>query len=318
MIREKQAVISLDRRKIMHRSINTRYIQLYSMCIIPLALLIMFNYVPLFGIVMAFKDFSYSKGILGSPWSGFDNFKFLFQSGDFSRIVFNTLFLNAIFIVVGVICALALAIALYEVKRKWQIKVYQTIFLIPNFLSWVIVAYMAYAILNPSYGFLNSVIIAFGGEPIQWYSEPKYWRGILTISNIWKNCGMDAVMYFAALVGINQEYFEAAEIDGANKKDIILHIILPELASLITILVILKIGNIFRADFGLFYQITRDSGLLYSVTDVIDTYVYRALMDLNDVGMSAAVSLIQSVVGFVMVVSTNAIVDKINPDNALF
>ena len=203
-------------------------------------------------------------------------------------------------------------------SKLGDVKIYQTIFLIPNFLSWVIVAYMAYAILNPSYGLLNAFLGMFGIEPIQWYSEPKYWRTILTIANVWKNCGMDAVMYFAALVGINQEYFEAARIDGANRKDEIVHIIIPELTSLITILVILKIGSIFRADFGLFYQIPRDSGLLYPVTDVIDTYVYRALMDINDVGMSSAASLIQSVVGLVLVVATNAIVKKIEPDNALF
>lgn len=306
------------KRRFVWKSSNTRYLQLYSMCAIPLILLIMFNYVPMFGVVMAFKRFSYSKGILGSDWIGFDNFKFLFQSGDFSRIVFNTLYLNIIFIIIGVVCSLALALMMYEVKRKWQLKTYQTIFLIPNFLSWVIVAYMSYAILNPSYGFLNSILGLFGVEPIQWYSEPKYWRGILTIANCWKQCGMDSIMYFAALIGISQEYFEAARIDGANKKDIIIHIILPELASLITILVILKIGNIFRADFGLFYQITRNSGLLYSVADVIDTYVYRALTELNDVGMSSAVSLVQSVVGLAMVLLTNAIVKKIEPDNAVF
>ncbi len=302
----------------MYRVKNVRYLQMYSMIVLPMLLLIMFSYVPMFGTVLAFKNFSYSKGILGSDWVGFKNFKFLIQSGDFSRIVFNTLFLNTIFIIVGVICSLALAIALYQLTKKWHVKIYQTIFLIPNFLSWVIVAYMAYAILNPSYGLLNAFLGMFGIEPIQWYSEPKYWRTILTIANVWKNCGMDAVMYFAALVGINQEYFEAARIDGANRKDEIVHIIIPELTSLITILVILKIGSIFRADFGLFYQIPRDSGLLYPVTDVIDTYVYRALMDINDVGMSSAASLIQSVVGLVLVVATNAIVKKIEPDNALF
>lgn len=311
-------ICKINKHRGLYRVKNARYLQMYSMIIIPLIFIIMFNYVPMFGVIMAFKNFSYSKGILGSDWVGFNNFRFLFQSGDFSRIVFNTLFLNTIFIIIGVICSLSLAIALYQLTKKWQIKIYQTTFLIPNFLSWVIVAYMAYALLNPTYGLLNSLLGVFGIKPIQWYSEPKYWRVILTIANVWKNCGVDSLMYFAALVGISQEYFEAARIDGARQKDIILHIIIPELASLIIILVILKIGNIFRADFGLFYQIPRNSGLLYPVTDVIDTYVYRALMDLNDVGMSSAVGLIQSAVGLILVLVTNGIVKKIEPDNALF
>lgn len=291
----------------------------YFSMIAPAVLLVfIFSYLPMFGIILAFKDYKYNLGILGSEWVGLQNFEFFFQSNDAARITWNTLYLNFIFIFLGIFVAVVVALLLYDVKRRWRVKFYQTTMIFPHFLSMVIVAYVVYAFLNPSYGFVNSILEKFGKEGVSWYTKPEPWPWILVLVNVWKHFGMDCVVYYAALMGINSEYYEAAEIDGATRLQQIWYISLPALVPVITILAILAVGKIFRADFGLFYQVTMDSGALYSTTDVVDTYVFRALRQLGDVGMSSAVGLFQSLVGFVLVLVTNAVVKKIEPDNALF
>ena len=297
---------------------NTNNLQLYLMCVIPLGLFFVFSYLPMFGLVIAFKDYRFDKGIFGSDWVGLKNFEFFIRSNDFFRLVRNTLGMNAIFIVTGLIAAISVALLLNELHKRVFVKIYQTVLIVPYFLSWVVVGYMVYAFLNPEYGFINSMIRRFGGEPISWYTEANYWPFILTLASVWKKVGMDSVIYFAALTAIDQTYYEAARIDGANKWQCMWHITLPGIRPVVVTLTILAIGNIFRADFGLFYQVTRDVGSLYSTTDVMDTYVYRVMRSLGDMSLSSAAGLLQSAVGLVMVLLTNFAVRKIEPDSAIF
>lgn len=294
-----------------------RGFQLISLAAIPLIYVIIFSYIPMFGLIIAFKNYRFDKGILGSDWVGLKNFEYFFKSSDFGRVIRNTISLNMIFIVVGMACAVALGILLYELRSRTKTKIYQTIMILPYFISWVIVGYMVYAFLNPSYGLANAIFAKFGMEPVKWYSEPKFWPFILTIAFVWKNVGIDCVIYYAALMGIDSSLFEAAEIDGAGKWQKIRYITLPCLRSIVIMLFILKVGGIFRADFGLFYQLTRDVGALYSTTDVMDTYIFRTLKTVRDYGMSSAAGLLQSVVGFITVIITNWIVKKIDSDSAL-
>lgn len=298
--------------------LNKRHLQLYSFCVIPMLLVFLFNYLPMFGIIIAFKDYKYNKGIFGSKWVGLNNFDFLFKSNDFFRITWNTLELNFIFIIVGTVAAVLVALLMFGIKSRGASKVYQTVLITPHFMSWVIVSYIVYAFLNPSYGMINKIIEALGGQAVDWYSTPGAWTYILAICYVWKHVGMDSVVYYAALMGLDSSLFEAAQIDGANRRQIAWNITIPSLIPLITVLTILKIGNIFRADFGLFYQVTRNVGTLYARTDVIDTYVYRTMREIGDMGMSSAVGLLQSFVGFVLVMVTNAIAKKVDPENSLF
>ena len=290
-----------------------------SILLIPgIVLLILFAYIPMFGIIIAFKDYRNNLGIFKSKWVGLDNFKFFFSSQDAWRIGRNTVGYGLLFIVLGIIAAVLVAILLYEVKSRAALKFYQTSMILPHFLSWVIVGYITYMLLEPNLGVLNNIIRKFGGEGLQWYSEPKYWVFILPIVNLWKTVGLKTIMYYAALMGIDEQLFEAAQIDGANRFKQIIYITLPSLVPLMVILTILDVGHIIKGDFGLFYTIPRDIGLLYPTTDIIDTYVYRGLRTGDDIGMTTAVGLFQSVVGFIMVVGTNLIVKKISPENSLF
>lgn len=293
-------------------------IQMYSLLAIPAVLVFIFSYLPMGGIIIAFKDYKYNLGILGSEWVGINNFRFFFESDVFTRITWNTIYMNFLFIIIGTFVAVFIAVMLFELKSRNVTKVFQTVLITPNFISWVVAAYMVFAFLNTQYGIVNVIRENMGLEKIDWYSEPKYWPAILVIANVWKHMGMNSVMYYAGLMGIDTSLFEAAEVDGANKFKVIIHIIVPMLVPLITILTILNIGNIFRADFGLFYNVPRNVGLLYKTTDVIDTYIFRTMREVGDMGMSSAVGLLQSCVGFVMVMLTNYASKKINPDNALF
>lgn len=300
------------------RRFKKQYFELYSLMAIPVLAVFIFNYLPMGGIIIAFKNYKFNKGIWGSDWVGLDNFKFFFKSDVIWRITRNTILLNALFIALNLVCGLTVAILLYEIKRRSAVKTFQTILITPNFVSWVIAAYMVYAILNPNYGVLNNIIEAFGGKGIDWYAKPGAWPIILAICNAWKNVGMGSIWYYAALMGVDTELIEASRIDGATRTQVYRYIMVPLIVPIIVIRIILSIGKIFRADFGLFYQVPRDVAMLYSTTDVIDTYIYRAMRSSGDMAMSSAVGLLQSVVGFVMVVCTNAITRKINPDNALF
>ncbi|WP_046233610.1 ABC transporter permease [Paenibacillus algorifonticola] len=277
------------------------------------------NYLPMLGLIIAFKDVNFAKGILASDWIGFKNFEYLFKTEDAWIITRNTLLYNISFIILNLIIAVGIAILLNEVKKKVAARFYQSIVLIPYLISMVIVGYLVLAMLSGETGFINKQILPlFGIDPISWYSEPKYWPVILVIVNVWKNVGYLCIIYLAAIIGIDPEYYEAATIDGAGKWRQITQITIPLIAPVITIMTLLQIGRIFYSDFGLFYQVPLNTGELLSTTNVVDTYVYRALINLGDIGMSSAAGLYQSVVGFVLVLLSNYIVSKRNRDNALF
>ena len=285
--------------------------------------LLIFSYLPMFGQVLAFKNFKISpdgfiQSLINSEWVGFDNFKFLFDSGDAFRITRNTVVYNLIFIVLGLVAAVFVAIVLSQIANKRLGKLYQTGMLFPHFLSWVIVSYFVFSFLSADKGMINSMLGAFGIEPVQWYSEAKYWPFILVFMNVWKGVGYGSIVYLAAIVGIDKSYYEAATIDGASKWQQIKNITIPLLVPLMIVLTIMAIGGIFRSDFGLFYQVPRNSAILYPVTDVIDTYIYKGLMNMGNIGMSTAAGLYQSVVGFVLIMITNYIVKKIDPEYGLF
>lgn len=288
------------------------------MLIPTLAVLIVNSYMPMFGVFIAFKNINYIDGILGSPWVGFKNFEFLFSSGSIWRITRNTVLYSLAFMVVNTVISIAIAVAINELRGKLA-KSYQTFLIMPYFLSMIVVSYLVYAFLNPDKGLMNASILDWLGiKSVFWYSEKEYWPYILILVNAWKNVGIGAVIYIAAIAGIDNEYYEAAVLDGASKWQQILHITLPIIQPIIVILTILSMGSVFNTDFGLFYQVPMDSGVLYPVTDTVDTYVYRVMMELNDIGMSSAAALAQSVLGFVLVLLTNSAVRKINPDQALF
>lgn len=307
---------SISARK--RKKINKREWQLFSMCALPVLLVLIFNYLPMVGIIIAFKDYRYSTGVFGSKWVGFKNFKFFFESTEFARITFNTLYLNALFILVGTVTALLTAIMLYQLTSRRAVKTFQTVLITPHFVSWVIASYMLYGFLNARFGIANTMLAKIGMNSVDWYSEPGPWPVIFIIVYIWKHVGMDSITYYAALMGIDSAIIEAAEVDGANRRQVVRHVIIPTMVPLISILTILKIGSIFRADFGMFYQLPRDSGALYATTDVVDTYIFRALREIGDMGMGSAVGLLQSVVGFVLVLITNHVSNKIDPERALF
>lgn len=312
----KDKTFALNSHKKWYRDKN--YLQLLLMASVPALFVFVFSYLPMFGVIIAFKDYKYNLGILGSKWVGFKNFKGFISSNVFMRLVKNTLFCNTLFIVFGTLFAIFIAIMLYEISGRIRTKMFQTIMIIPNFISWVLVAFLVYIFLSPTSGLLNRLIGAFGIEAVDWYSIPKIWPAILTIVFVWKSFGMDSVIYYAALMGIDGSVIEAAEIDGATKSQINRHVVIPSILPLIVILVILKIGNIFRGDFGLFYNVTRDVGILYETVDVLDTYIYRLVREVGNMSISSAAGLMQSVVGFVLVVLTNHVSKRIDPDGGLF
>ncbi|ANE48880.1 sugar ABC transporter permease [Paenibacillus swuensis] len=286
---------------------------------VPTIVIFIINaYLPMFGLAIAFKQINYSDGIWGSPWVGFSNFEFLFSGSDAWLITRNTVLYNLVFIVSGLLFAVTIAVLMNEIRQKWFSTVYQTIFIMPNFMSMVILAYIVYAFLSPTYGYLNDWFVNMGWTVPNFYGETKWWPYILPLANLWKGLGMSTVVYLAAIAGISEEYYEAAVIDGASKWQQIRHITLPLLAPTMIVLTVLAVGNIFRSDFGLFYQVPMNSSILYPVTDTIDTYVYRSLIQLNDLGMSSAATFYQSAVGLLMVIITNGIIRKVNKDHALF
>lgn len=284
-----------------------------------IAYLILNNYLPMFGTVIAFKDVNFAKGIWRSDWIGMKNFEYLFGTSDAFTITRNTLAYNAVFIVVTLIASVSLAIMLNEVRKRIVRSFYQSAILLPYFLSAVVIAYLVYSLLSSEYGLLNKAVLPFFNmDPVSWYNEPKYWPFFLVLINTWKGVGYYCVIYIAAIVGIDHDYYEAATIDGATKWQQIRNITLPLLSPVIITMVLLQIGRIFYADFGLFYQVPLDSGTLYPVTNVIDTYVYRGLLQLGDLGMASAAGLYQSIVGFVLVMLSNLVVRKVDRDQALF
>lgn len=279
---------------------------------------LLFAYVPMAGIVLAFKQFNYGGGIFGSPWNGLDNFRFFFESGNAWMVTKNTALYNIAFIVVNNVLQIAVAILLFEAVGKWFRKISQTVLFLPYFISWVVVGAIAYNLFNYDVGTINSILNAFGIEPIDIYNTPAYWPFILVLVSAWKALGYGSVMYLAAITGIDTEMYEAAEIDGANVFQRIIHITVPNLYPTIIILVLLAIGNIFRGDFGMFYNMVGNNGLLFSSTDVIDTFVFRSLTTSNEIGLSAAAGFYQSVLGFATILLANYAVRKYDKDHALF
>ena len=274
------------------------------------------NYLPMFGIFIAFKNINYQKGIFGSEWAGLKNFEFLFKTKDAYIMLRNTLGYNVLFIFLSVVLSVSLAILMSEIGRTFLAKVLQPLIIFPNMISMVIVAYIVYAFLNSQTGFLDKSI--FAAAPISWYSDPKYWPFILTIVNVWRGTGYGSIIYMASIAGIDAELFEAARVDGATRWQQITRITIPLLKPTVVMLVLMSVPKIFNSDFGLFYQVPMNSGALYSTTQTIDTYVYRALMQLSDIGMSSAASVFQSIVGFVLVLAANKIVARVDEDNKLF
>ena len=291
----------------------------YMLMALPgVVLIFIFAYAPMPGVVIAFKNLKFNLGIWGSEWVGLNNFGYLIATPSTGRVIFNTLFMNALFIVTGTIGSIVVALLMNEVHGLFRSRIYQSSMFFPNFISIVIISYFVFAFLSTDQGLVNNVLKSSGAEPILWYQSPEYWPAILVIVNIWKGVGVGSIIYLATIIGINPEFYEAARIDGANKWAQIRYITLPLLVPVITILTLLSIGRIFYADFGLFYIVTRDTPALYSTTDVIDTFVYRALRQLGDVSMAAAAGFMQSVIGFVLVLVSNMVVRKIDPDKSLF
>ncbi|WP_330695659.1 ABC transporter permease [Acutalibacter muris] len=276
------------------------------------------NYMPMIGLTFAFKKINYNVGVFNSPWCGLSNFSFLFKTDDAFIIFRNTICYNLVFIILGNVVAIIIAILLEQIRTK-ALKLYQTCILIPYLLSITVVSYLAFAFLSSDSGFINnSILEPLGIEPISWYSTPRYWPFILVFINLWKGFGYSSILYFATLIGIDGSYYEAAVIDGASTWQQIKYVTLPCLKTTIITLVIMAIGRMFYSDFGLFYQVPMNNGMLFDVTNTIDTYVYRGLLQLNDVGRSSAAGFLQSLLGFILVMGTNLVTRKVDPDSALF
>ena len=301
---------------------NRTQIPLTAMSLPAIILVFMFSYVPMFGLILAFKDFNVRDGIFGSPWNGLANFSYLFKSNDAYIMLRNTLGYNFLFLVVGTVLNLTLAIVLGLLRGKWGKKIYQTIFIMPYFLSMVIVSYLVLAFLNMENGFLNRTLLPmFGVDPINWYTTEWPWPFILPLVNFWKWTGYSSIMYTAAIAGIDTQLYEAASIDGASLSKQIWHITLPSLRTLICISLITQVGNILSGDFGLYYQVPMNSGAIKDVTTTIPVYTFKNLTSGSaaTLGLASSTSFLQSVVGFVLVIVTNQAVDKISHgENSLF
>lgn len=296
-----------------------QFLPFYIMMLPGLLYLLINNYLPMGGLVIAFKKVNYAVGIFNSPWAGLSNFKFLFSNNDALNALRNTVLYNLGFIVFGNLLAITVAIALDCIKSKFLKRFSQVVILIPYLLSTVIVSYIVYAFLNPTNGFVNnSILPLFGIDPIKWYNVPKYWPVILNIVYLWMSFGYSSILYYSTIISIDKSLYEAAVMDGATTWQQISHVTLPSLKFTIITLVLLAVGRICYSDFGLFYQVPMHSGMLYSTTQTIDTFVYRALLELNDVGRSSAAGFLQSILGFIMVFTANTLVSKIDKESALF
>ena len=317
-----------DKRKLKERTgtgkilwtekIRSDAVQQWSMILPGFLLVLIFCYLPMAGVILAFKNYNPNLGIFGSKWVGFDNFKFFFMSNDFGILMRNTLGYQMWFLVAGNIINIIFAIMCYNVTSKGALKYYQTTAILPTFMSIVLISYIVYVFLSPVNGVINNFLGIFGINAIDWYSEPKYWPFILSFVNFWKGMGYGSLLYYATMVGIDESLFEAAEIDGANKLQQIMHVIVPELSALICLNLIMGVGYAMNGDFGLFYQIPRNIGLLYSTTDIFNTYTFRALQAGTSMGRTTAVGLFQSLAGAVLLIATNMIIRKIDESKSMF
>ena len=292
---------------------------LYLMMVPGFIYLIINNYLPMSGLILAFKKIDYSVGILRSPWTGLSNFKYLFSTNDAFIFFRNTILYNLAVIVLGNALGVFIAIALDSIRKKFFKRASQVIILIPYLLSTVIVSYVVYAFLSGNTGFINNTILkALHLESINWYSQAKYWPIILVIVFLWMSFGYSSILYYSTLIGIDKTYYEAAVVDGASVFQQIKYITLPSLKTTIITLVLMAVGRICYSDFGLFYQVPMNSGLLYKATQTIDTYVYRALLEMNDIGRATAAGFLQSILGFICILIANSIVNKLDKESALF
>lgn len=310
-------------KKQKQKSISRRFkkedIPLYLMALPGVVILILFSYLPMSGLVLAFKKYNVQKGIFGSPFNGLENFKFLFATSDALLITRNTVLYNIVFIFLNMIIAVILSLMLSSLRSRKTAKMLQTIYMMPYFLSWAVVAIIVTAFLERSHGFVNSILQMMGQEGlIDWYQKVEIWPPLLVFINAWKGVGYQAVMYLAVISGISSDYYEAAMLDGASRFQQAIYITIPHLRFIIAVSLIMAMGGIFRGDFGLFYTVPKDSGALLRVTNVIDTYIYSGLRNQVNLGMMTAAGLFQSVVGLVFVLLSNRVVSKVDPDSAMF
>lgn len=295
-----------------------RWLPVFIMGLPGLAYFFINCYMPLYGMLIAFKKFDYSKGILGSEWVGFENFRYLFATEDAWVITRNTIAYNLVFMILNVVIGVALAIFLNEVRSKKARKFYQTIILLPYIMSYVVISYLGYIFLGDTSGLLNNLFTSLGMSRMSFYADPKFWPWILVFVYVWKNIGYQMVVYLSTIVGIDMTYYEAAELDGASKWQQIRYITLPMLKPTIIMLTTISMGMIFRSDFGLFYQTPKNQGLLYNATDTIDTYVFRALINNSNMSMSSAAAFYQSIVCFITIMIFNGIMNRVSKEDALF
>ena len=291
---------------------------IYLLCVPALLFFAIFSYIPLFGLYIAFINFNPRLGILGSEFVGLRNFEFFFTSLTWIDVTWNTLYLNALFILITMAVSIAIAVFITEIKSRFFMRVTQSLVILPHFISWTVIAMFTEAFFSTDTGFINGILSSLGLERVQFYKTADIWPAILVILRVWHGAGFNSIIYIAAIQGIDQEIYEAARIDGAGRWQVIGAITLPMLRSTAIMLLIFAVGRIFYGDFGMIYAIIGDNGLINKKVDIIDTYVYRALRQLGDIGMSAAAGFYQSIIGFVMVMVTNAIVKKVDPDSSLF
>ena len=290
---------------------------LYLMTVPTVIWVAVFCYVPMYGILIAFKRFHYKEGIWGSPWAGLGNFSFLFNYNGVGKIFFNTIFLNVLFITSTTILSILLALVFVEIKNKIANRMVQTISIFPHFVSWTVVAMFLSALIGAN-GMMTNLIKSTGAQDPAFYSNAGIWPVILVILRIWQGAGYGSIVYIAVITGLGQEMYEAAKVDGASRFQQITRITLPLLKTTAIMLTIMSVGKIFNGDFGMIFALVGDNAVLYPTTDVVDTFVYRALRQLNNLGMSTATSLFQSVVGLILVFTTNAITKRLDPDAAIF
>lgn len=293
-------------------------LELYGMIAPSVIYFIIFAYLPMVGLIIAFKNYNYVDGIFGSPWSGFDNFQFLFESGKVWSLAKNTIVYNLAFLVTNIFAEVILAVILSEIVGKRLKKFCQSVMILPNFISWVVVGVFVYNFLNFESGVFNRVLLSMGKEPVHFYAEAGAWPYILVLANLWKGAGYGSIIYLATITGIDTTIYEAAEIDGANVWQRIRHITLPLLTPTIITMSLLSVGRLLRGNFDLFYQLIGNNGMLYESTDIIDTYIFRALLSSPNIGMSSAVGFLQSVLCFVVIVLVNKVVKMYEKDYALF
>jgi len=315
-----ERVVQPDLRKRKHGFLFNlkKHWLLFIMLIPAIAYVLVFSYAPMTGLVLAFKRYQFRGGIYFSPWNGLQNFDALLISGKLGMATRNTLLYNIAFIALGVVFEMGSAILLNEIVFKRFKKLSQTLMFLPYFISWVVVSAIVYNVFNYERGVVNHVLTALGGDAFDLYNTPGAWPILLVLLKLWKQTGYGSVVYLAAITGLDQEMFEAATIDGANAWQKVRHITIPMLIPTMMILVLLGVGNIFRGDFGLFYQTVKSSAILQPVTEVIDTYVFKLLITDGNIGVSAAAGLYQSVLCFITINVCNYLVKRVQPDYALY